>query len=119
MEPKAGVPETTMGSCPVGAGFRSKGQDRSDRGVVLDLRSGFRRDPVAQAFVGSNPTPRTNSRSLALSSIRTIPPANFQATDDAESSFCFGGFLVRSYLGRLDCVEVNRVGGSWNLEAFR
>ena len=47
MEPKAGVPETTMGSCPVGAGFRSKGQDRSDRGVVLDLRSGFRRDPVA------------------------------------------------------------------------
>ena len=29
------------------------------------------------------------------------------------------GVLVRSYLGRLDCVEVNRVGGSWNLEAFR
>jgi len=28
------------------AGFRSKGQDRSD-GAVLDLRSGFRRDPVA------------------------------------------------------------------------
>jgi len=27
----AGVPETSMGSCPVGAGFRSKGQDHSDR----------------------------------------------------------------------------------------
>ena len=58
-------------------------------------------------------TPRTNSRSLALSSIRTIP------LNDAECSFCFGGFLVRSYLGCLDCVEVNRVRGSWNLEAFR
>src|SRR5438094_10562061 len=60
--------------------------------------------------------PHQQQISLALPSIRTIRPTNFQATDDTECSFCFGGFLVRSYLGRLDCVEVNRVRGSWNLE---
>ncbi len=46
MDPQAGVPETTMGILSYRAGLRSKGQDRSD-GAVLDLRSGFRRDPVA------------------------------------------------------------------------
>jgi len=40
--------------------------------------------------------------------------------DYAESSFSSkAGFLVRPYLGCLDCVEVDRVRGNWNLEAFR
>lgn len=28
-------------------------------------------------------------------------------------------FLVRSYLGSSNCVEIDRVRGNWNLEAFR
>jgi hypothetical protein len=40
--------------------------------------------------------------------------------DDAEcSSLSKDGFLVRSYLGCLDRVKVDRVGGDRNLEAFR
>ena len=27
-------------------------------------------------------------------------------------------FLVRSYLGSSNCVEIDRVCGNWNLEAF-
>ena len=46
----------------------SNGRDTGQRGRtvsqewerVLDLRSRHGRNPVAKAFVGSNPTPRTN-----------------------------------------------------------
>jgi len=42
----AGVPETSMGSCPIGRDSGQRGRT-TQVGVVLDLRSGFRRDPVA------------------------------------------------------------------------
>ena len=46
IEIPAGVPETSMGSCPVGRDSGQRGRT-TQIGVVLDLRSGFRRYPVA------------------------------------------------------------------------
>ncbi|SRR6266567_2223394 len=62
MPESAGVPEAREKVERLSrAGLRSKGQVRfPDEEAVLDLRSDRRRNPVAKAFVGSNPTPRTN-----------------------------------------------------------
>src|SRR6266700_6177967 len=62
MPESAGVPEAREKVERLSrAGLRSKGQVRfPDEEAVLDLRSDRRRNPVAKAFGGSNPTPRTN-----------------------------------------------------------
>ncbi len=56
----AGVPETQKRSHALQGGTQVKGAGPVPRrNKVLDLRSDCRRNPVAKAFVGSNPTPRT------------------------------------------------------------
>ena len=72
--------------------------------TVLDLRSDRRRNPVAKAFVGSNPTPRTIGTTPVASEVVTNHAWNLKKEGYREST-------IRS-LTNLQCSASNTDAGN-------